>query len=273
MKFATFAVALFGVLLASPVARAEVKTQTIDYKAGDTALQGYLASDDAVAGKRPGVLVVHEWYGLNDYARSRAEQLAKMGYVAFALDIYGKGVQAKSAEEAGQMAGKYKGDRALLRARAQAGLEVLKSQPNVDASKVAAIGYCFGGTTVLELARGGADVAGVVSFHGGLDTPMPAKAGDVKAKVLALHGADDPFVPDDQIVAFRQEMQAANVDWTLVAYGNSVHGFTNPNNANSKMKGVGYNADADRRSWQAMKAFFDEIFGGGGGAAPAAAAK
>ena len=242
-------------------ARAEVKTQAVPYKHGDVELQGYLAYDDSVKGKRPGVLVVHEWYGLNDYAKSRAEQLARMGYVAFALDMYGKGVMAKSREEAAEMSGKVKADRPMMQARAKAGLEVLKSQKQVDPKKVAAIGYCFGGTTVLELARSGADLAGVVSFHGGLDTPSPAPAGKIKCKVLVCHGADDPFITDEHLLAFRNEMQTGKVDWTLIAYGNSVHGFTNPGNANVNAKGVGYNEDADRRSWADMRQFFGEIFG------------
>jgi dienelactone hydrolase len=245
---------------ASP-ASAAIRITMVDYKQGDTLLSGYLAYDDAAKGNRPGVLVVHEWYGLNDYAKKRAEQLAALGYVAFAADIYGKGVLAKDAKEAGAMAGKYKEDRALLRARVSAALETLRRAPNVDTSKVAAIGYCFGGTTVLELARSGADVAGVVSFHGALGTPLPAEQGKLKAKILALHGADDPFVPDDEVGAFAKEMRQAKADWELVAYGNSVHGFTNPGNGNDNSKGAAYNAEADRKSWARMKDFFDDVFG------------
>jgi dienelactone hydrolase len=261
-RLATLPLALLALSLFASPAAAAIKTQTVEYKEGDTQLAGYLAYDDAIKGDRPAVIVVHEWYGLNDYAKKRAEQLAGLGYVAFAADIYGKGVTAKSREEAAQMAGKYKGDRALLRARVNAALELVRTKiENVDKTKIAAMGYCFGGTTALELARGGADVVGVISFHGGLGTPMPAEAGKLKAKVLALHGADDPFVPDDELLAFRKEMQAAKADWELVAYGNSVHGFTNPGNGSDNSKGAAYNAEADRKSWERMKAFFDEVFG------------
>src|SRR5580704_3790066 len=164
-------------------AGAALKTQTVDYKQGDTVLEGYLSYDDAFTGKRPGILVVHEWKGLNGYAKRRADMLAQLGYVAFAADIYGKGIRPQTIAEAGALAGKYKADRALLRARVNAGLDVLKSQPNVDASQLAAIGYCFGGTAVLELGRSGADVKGIVSFHGGLSTPTPQDGKNIKAKV------------------------------------------------------------------------------------------
>jgi dienelactone hydrolase len=253
-------VALLVLLLGTSVASAGIHTEEIDYKHGDTLLQGYLAYDDAVTGKRPGVLIVHEWTGHNPYVRKRAEQLAALGYVAFALDMYGKGVLAKDAKEAAQKADVFKKDRSLMRARAAAGLEQLRKQERVDPKKVAAIGYCFGGTTVLELARGGADVAGVVSFHGALDTPTPADARNIKGKVLALHGADDPFVPLDQVTAFEKEMRDANVDWQLVKYGGAVHSFTNPGAGDNVKQGAAYNKAADERSWQAMKDFFNELF-------------
>ncbi len=249
--------ALLWLLALVGVAEAKVVTRTVEYKDGDTLLEGYLAYDDAAADRKPGVLVVHEWKGLDDYAKKRAEQLAGMGYVAFAADIYGKGVRPKDHQEAGATAGKFKGDRALLRRRARAGLDALRAQPGVDPARLAAIGYCFGGTTVLELARSGAEIAGVVSFHGGLDTPVPAKT--LKAKVLVLHGADDPHVPDKDVLAFAKEMRDAKADWQLVSYGNAVHGFTNPNNGGDPSKGAAYDAAADRRSWAAMRAFFDEV--------------
>ena len=204
--------------------------------------------------------MVHEWKGLNDYAKRRAEQLAELGYVAFAADIYGDGKIAVDAKEAGTLAGVYKKDRALLRVRAAAGLATLKAQPQVAPGKVAAIGYCFGGTTVLELARSGAEVAGVVSFHGGLDSPAPQDAKNIRARVLALHGADDPYVPQDQVAAFETEMREGGVDWQLLAYGGAVHGFTNPANGNDNSKGAAYNAKADQRSWLAMQQFFNELF-------------
>jgi dienelactone hydrolase len=255
-----FCVAALVLLLSAKAASAAIQTQEIDYKHGDTALQGYLAYDDALTGKRPGVLVIHEWTGHNPYSRKRAEQLAALGYVAFALDMYGKGVLAKDAKEAAQKSDVFKKDRSLMRARAAAGLDVLRKQERVDPKKVAAIGYCFGGTTALELARGGADLAGVVSFHGALDTPNPADAKNIKGKVLALHGADDPFVPLDQVNAFEKEMRDANVDWQLVKYGGAVHSFTNPGAGDNVKQGAAYNKAADERSWQAMKDFFNELF-------------
>ncbi len=241
-------------------AAAAVRTEVVEYRHGDTVLQGYLAWDDASKDRRPGVLVVHEWYGHNDYVRKRAEQIAQMGYVAFALDMYGKGVLAKDAKEAGALAGKFKGDRALMRARADAGLEVLKGDRRVDPDRVAAIGYCFGGTTVLELARSGAALSGVASFHGGLDTPDPGEARKIRAKVLVLHGGDDPYVSPNEVAAFQEEMRKGGVDWQFVSYGGAVHSFTNPASGSDPSKGVAYNEKADRRSWEAMKSFFSEIF-------------
>jgi dienelactone hydrolase len=246
--------------LTAAAAQGAVKTEVIEYQHGNTTLEGYLAYDAAAPEKRPGVLIIHEWYGHNDYVRRRAEQLATLGYVAFALDMYGKGVRAADAKEAAKLAGLYKGDRPLMRARAQAGLDVLRKRPEVDPTRLAAIGYCFGGTTALELARSGADLAGVVSFHGDLATPLPARPGTVKAKVLVLHGADDPFVPPEQVAAFEEEMRKAGVDWQLVKYGDAVHSFTNPAAGHDKSRGAAYNARADRRSFEAMKNFFAEIF-------------
>lgn len=241
------------------IAHAEIRTELIDYKQGDTTLQGYLTYDTAVAGKRPGVLVVHQWKGLTDYEKHRAEMLARLGYVAFALDIYGKGVRPKNNEEAGAQAGKYKKDRPLLRARALAGLEVLRGHELTDPKRIAAIGYCFGGTTVIELARAGADLAGVVSFHGGLDSPDPAAGKNIKCKVLALHGADDPFVPAADLAAFENEMRQAHVDWQLIKYGGAVHSFTEKDAGDNHLAGAAYNEAADRRSWEHMKLFFAEI--------------
>ncbi len=253
--------ALAVTTFSSSAARAEIKTRNVEYKQGDTVLEGYLAYDTAGPAKKPGVLVVHEWNGINPYTRQRVEQLAGMGYVAFAPDIYGKGVRPATPDAAKAEASKYRGqDRTLLRARIQAGLAELERQPNVDASKVAAIGYCFGGTTVIELARSGAKVAGVVSFHGGLDSPNPADGKNIKTKLLVLHGADDPFVPDAQVKAFEDELRAAGVDWQLVKYSGAVHSFTNPGAGSDNSKGAAYNAAADRRSWEAMKTFFAEIF-------------
>jgi len=247
-------------LLALTSARAEIVFKPIEYKEGSTTLEGLWVHDDAVQGKRPSVLVVHQWKGLGDYERKRAEMLAKLGYNVFAVDIYGKGVRHNNPKDASAEAAKYKNDRKLLRARVNAGLDVLRKQDLTDAKRIAAIGYCFGGTTALELARSGADVAGVVSFHGGLNTPSASDAKQIKAKVLALHGADDPHVPPAEVAAFEKEMRDAKVDWSLIAYGGAVHSFTDWNAGNDNSKGSAYNEKADKRSWEAMKQFFAEIF-------------
>jgi dienelactone hydrolase len=256
----TLAAVLAIVLAGVSSARAEMKAEVVEYRHGDVVLEGYLAYDDLIRGKRPGVLVAHEWNGHNEYVRKRAERLARLGYVAFALDMYGKGVRAKDAKEAAALAGIYKGDRTLMRARAVAGLDVLRRRPETDPTRLAAIGYCFGGTTVLELARSGADLVSVVSFHGGLDTPTPEDARNIKGKVLALHGGDDPFVPANQVEAFQEEMRKGGVDWQFVSYGGAVHSFTNPESGSDNSKGLAYNERADRRSWKAMKTFFAETF-------------
>ena len=254
---------LIPVLLATACvlsAPAKLVTQTIEYQQGDATLAGYLAYDDATAGKRPGVLVVHQWLGLTDYEKHRAEQLASLGYVAFCADIYGKGVRPKDTSEAGVEATKYKNDRALLRLRVSAGLDVLDKNELVDTKRVAAIGYCFGGTTVLELARSGADLAGMVSFHGGLDSPTPADGKNIKCKILVCHGADDPFEKTEDLAAFEKELRDAKVDWRLIKYGGAVHSFTQPMAGSDNSKGAAYNEKADKRSWADMKSFFAEIF-------------
>ena len=239
---------------------AAIQTKTVEYKQSDTTLEGFVAYDDAIKGARPGVLVVHQWMGLTDYEKHRAEMLAQLGYVAFCADIYGKVVRPQNPAEAGTLAGKYKNDRRLLRARVNAGLDALRQQPLADPKRLAAIGYCFGGTTVLELARSGADIAGVVSFHGGLDAPDPADGKNVKCKVLALAGADDPFQKPEDLAAFEKEMRDAKVDWQIEFYGGAVHAFTQPMAGNDNSKGAAYNEKADKRSWEAMKQFFAEIF-------------
>jgi dienelactone hydrolase len=239
-------------------ASAAVKTEVVEYLDGEQVCEGFLAWDDAVKEKRPGVVVVHEWMGLGDHAKESAKKLAALGYVALAADIYGKGIRAKDYQEAGKLAGKYKGDLPLLRSRARAAFDTLAKSPKVDASRVFGIGYCFGGTTVLELARSGAPVAGVVSFHGNLGTKDPADAKNVKGRVLVLHGAADPYVPPAEVAAFQKEMDDAKVDWQMVWYSGAVHSFTNPGAGNDPSKGAAYDAKADRRSWEAMKSFFAE---------------
>ena len=248
------------ILLAAAPVWAAVHTETVEYKQDSAVLEGYLAYDEAAAGRRPGVLVVHEWKGITPYEKKRAEQLAALGYVAFVADIYGKGVRPATNEEAGKVSGMYRSNRGLLRLRALAGLDVLKGFSRTDAGRIAAIGYCFGGTTVLELARSGAELSGVVTFHGVLDTPNPGDAKNIKGKVLVLTGADDPFVPEAQRVAFQDEMEKAGVDWQMVLYGAAVHSFTNPASGNNPSTGAAYNEKADKRSWEAMRLFFNEIF-------------
>ncbi len=248
-------------LLGCVVANAEVKTKSVVYTDGDVKLEGFLAWDAAADQKAaPGVLVVHQWMGLTDYEKSRCKQLAELGYVAFALDVYGQGVRPANPQEAGQMAGKYKNDRELYRRRLTLGLKQLRDQSQVKKDQVAAIGYCFGGTGVLELARSGADVDGVVSFHGGLDSPKPEDGKKIKAKVLVCHGADDPFVPAKDIDAFKAELNDAKVDWQMIYYANAVHSFTQPMAGNDNSRGAAYNEKADHRSWSAMREFFKELF-------------
>jgi dienelactone hydrolase len=248
-----------ALLLGAVSLRAAIQTKTIEYKQGDATLEGVLVWDDSVPGPQPGVLVVHQWLGLTDYEQRRAKMLAQLGYVAFCADIYGKGVRPKTVAEAGAEASKYKSDRALLRERVNAGLAQLKKSELVDPKRVAAIGYCFGGTTVIELARSGADLAGVVSFHGGLDSPTPADGKNIKCQVLVCHGADDPFEKPEDLAAFESEMRDAKVDWRLIKYGGAVHSFTQPD-PGFVNPGAHYNEKADQRSWQDMKSFFAEIF-------------
>jgi dienelactone hydrolase len=241
-------------------AQAALHTETIEYKDGDVVLKGYLAYDDAVKDKRPGVLVAPEWWGLNDYAKHRADMLAQLGYVAFAVDMYGDGFNTTSPDEAGKRSGQIKNDRAAGRKRIQAALDTLRKQPQVEPKRIAAIGYCFGGTCVLELARSGADIAGVVSFHGSLSTPNPADAKNITCKVLVCHGANDGFESAEEVAGFEKEMRDANVDWQMNIYGGAVHSFTNPGADKFGIPGVGYNERADKRSWDAMRTFFTEIF-------------
>ncbi len=246
-------------LLFSAEVHAKIIARPVEYKHGEAVLQGYLAYDDAIDGQRPGVLVAHEWWGLNDYVKKRAEQLAGLGYVAFALDMYGKGVSTRDQKEAARLAGQFRG-KPLMRHRAQAGLNVLTRSKRVDPKRIAAIGFCFGGTTVLELAYSGAPLAGIVSFHGGLTTPKPDDLKNIKAKVLVLHGAEDPVAPSEKAVVFQESMRKAGVDWQMIFYGGAVHAFTNPAAGNDKTRGAAYDEKAAKRSWQHMKMFFEEIF-------------
>jgi dienelactone hydrolase len=243
-----------------PAGHAKVVTREVAYKDGETQMLGFLAYDDTRA-KAPGVLIVPQWMGLTDYERGRARQLAELGYVALCADVYGAGRVAKDMQEAGALAGSFRGARALFRSRLKAALATLRTSPTVEPARCAAIGYCFGGTGVLELARSGADVLGVVSFHGGLDSPNPADGRNIKAKVLVLHGADDPFTPRPEIDALQKELKDAGVDYQLVFYSGAVHAFTQPTAGNDPSRGAAYNEKADRRSWVAMLDFFRELFG------------
>ncbi len=242
----------------------DLVTKEITYKGDGTELKGYLAYDQDVEGKRPGVLVVHEWWGMNDYARERARMLAKLGYTAFALDMYGEGKTATHPKEAGEFATAVNKDFPEAKRRFLAGLDVLRSQPTVDAEQVAAIGYCFGGGVVLKMARAGVDdLAGVVSFHGALGASQPPRQGDISAKILVLAGGADQLVPQEQVQQFRKEMEQAGADYKVIVYPGAQHSFTNPEaDAYAKKYGIpiGYDAEADRKSWQAMKDFLEQVF-------------
>ena len=242
-------------------AQAKIMTKTVEYSDGDTILQGYLAWDSSMKKPTPAVLIFHEWWGINKYVEKRARQIASLGYIAFCGDIYGKGVRPKNEEEAGKQAGIYREDRKLMVKRAELALDTLKKQKNVNSKKIAAIGYCFGGGVALELARTGADVVGVVSFHGNLDTMTPASAESFKPVVLVFQGGDDPYVTREAIEKLQDEMNAAKADWTTTIYGGAVHGFTNPANGTDASKGLAYNKKADMRSWNAFFKFLREIFG------------
>lgn len=254
-----FAAALFAALALATTAHAAIVTETVTYEHRGVTLEGYLAYDDALPGQRPGVLIVHQWRGLGAYEQRRARMLAELGHVAFAADVYGQGVRPADNQAASAEAGKYYGDRDLFRARIAAGLRELRALDRVDTARVAAIGYCFGGTGVLELARAGADVAGVVSFHGNLDTTQPAGPGDIAASTLVCHGAEDPYVKPEAVDAFLAEMAAADADFQLIMYADAVHSFTQKSAGRDPSTGAAYQAAADRRSWAHMQLFFAEV--------------
>lgn len=245
------------------VVQAAIKEETFEYKVGDTVMTGYMAYDDSIAGPRPGVLVVHEWWGHNAYARKRARMLAELGYTGFALDMYGDGKVATHPEDAGKFAGEVRKNMKVATERFNTAREILQKNKFTDPNKIAAIGYCFGGGVVLAMARSGMDLKGVVSFHGSLGTDNPAKKGMVKAQVLVLHGAEDPFTKPEEIAAFKNEMETAGVNYKFIAYPGAKHSFTNPEADNFGKQfnlPLAYNEKADKESWQAMQTFLKNVF-------------
>ncbi len=258
--FRVVTAAVVLLLLAAP-AGAALKSKKVTYKLGGMECHGHLAWDESIQGKRPGVLVVHEWWGLNDYARKRAEQLAEMGYITFAADMYGEGKLATHPKEAGEMAGKVRQNVEDWRRRAAAALDVLKAQPQCDTTRLAAIGYCFGGSTALQLAYSGADLKVVVSFHGALQAATDAEARQIKPFILVCHGADDSFIPEKSIQAFRAALDKAGVKYEFVAYPGAVHSFTVPDADKHGIKGIAYNKAADQASWKRMTDLFAERLG------------
>lgn len=245
-------------------AEPDIEGTTVEYSAKGVSMKGYLAYDRGIKGKRPGVLVVHEWWGLNDYAQKRTRMLAELGYAAMAIDMYGDGKQAEHPDEAGKFSSELMKNFSTAKDRFISAMEIFKKQPVVDSDKIAAIGYCFGGGIVLNMARQGVDnLRGVASFHGSLAAVTPAKQGDVKAKILVLHGADDKFITEEQIEAFKKEMENAGVDFRFIAYPGALHSFTNPEAEEYGKKfniPVAYDAEADRKSWNELKKFLQQIF-------------
>jgi len=252
-------IVLLFLLITTPI-HAEVVSETITYEHNGQVLEGFLAYNDGIPGKRPGVLVVHEWWGLNDYARSRVRQLARLGYVAFALDMYGKGMVTTHPSQAADWMNAISQNISLWQERASAGLEILLRQPRVDKTRIAAIGYCFGGATVQQLAYTGATLRGVVSFHGQPIAPSQEQIQRVGAKILLFHGAADPFVKVEQLNRYIAAMNPSGLDWQMISYGGAKHSFTNPDADKTGIPALAYNRSADQRSWLHMRVFFDEIF-------------
>jgi dienelactone hydrolase len=243
-------------MLAS-VADAKLVKKTVEYKDDDEVFEGYFVYDDSAKTAPPLVLVTHDWLGLTDKTKARADQIAGLGYAAFAVDVFGKGIRPTQAE-APKVAGSYRSNRPHLRQHMEAGLKAALSQNGVDKNRVAVIGYCFGGTAAIELARTGAPLSAVISVHGGLDSPSPEDGKAIRASILALHGADDPTVKPADLAAFENEMRLGKVDWQLIKYGNAVHSFTDKSVGTDSSKGSAYNATADARSWEDTKDFLKE---------------
>ena len=258
----TMAEAVFAAAAGSTVSAATmVKSRTVDYRMGDQSFEGWFVFPRASKGRIPGVLLVHNWLGISDETKKQAERVAKLGLAVFAVDVYGKGIRARNAQEAMALAAKFKaGDRKLFRERLLRGLEVLREQKEVAPTKVIAVGYCFGGTGAIELARAGADVQAVVSFHGGLDSPNPADGKNIKARVMALQGADDPFEKPADLAAFESEMRANHVDWSLTQYGGAVHAFTDVTAGSDPTKGKAYDAKADKRSFEQFTNLVNDLY-------------
>lgn len=250
-------------ILSGQVVFAKVVSEKVEYTEGTNKLEGFVIYDSAKvkAGKKlPGMVIVHDWMGVSDYVKMRAEQMAELGYMAFVADIYGQGVHPKDVNEAGALAGKFKeGDRKSLRARSEAAFNELKKNKNVDTNKISAMGYCFGGTAVLEMARMGLPLKSAISFHGGLAAANPADAKNIKAQVLVMHGAIDPYVKADEVAAFQKEMEEAKVDYQFIAYSGAVHAFTEKHVGTDIKTGAAYNEKADKRSFAAMKNFLSEL--------------
>lgn len=242
------------ILVMAPLTVLAQTPEVINYHDGEIELEGYLVVPEGTDGPVPGILIVHQWMGVSDHEKEVAHRLATEGYVAFACDIYGKGNRPADRSEAGRYAGMYKSDVSLYRQRLKAALYTLRSRPEVDGNRIAVIGYCFGGTGALELARSGAEIKATVSLHGGLSTPIPDDAKQIKGTVLVCHGADDAAVSDSELMAFLEEMRNADIDWYLIMLGNSVHGFTHRHDADR------FNEKAEERSWEAMTDLFEKVF-------------
>jgi len=252
---------LFLITLSSAqLVQAELQTETINYHDGDAPLQGYLVWDDAIQGPRPGIMVVHEWWGLNDYARERANQLAKAGYVAFAADMYGNRQVTKHPSQAQEWMKVITGDVDGWRKRAELGLTQLRDHPTSNPDKLAAIGYCFGGATVMQMAYAGADLQAAVSFHGSLPAVSEQDGGNIKARILAFHGDADAFTPKKNVDAFEASLEQAGADWQLLVFGGVRHSFTNQDAANYGIPNLEYNAEADTASWDYMQSYFKRVF-------------
>ncbi len=257
-------VLLIAILGMAAVSSAEIKSEEVTYQSDGLTMKGYIAYNDAIKGKRPGVLVVHEWWGQTENVRNRARMLAELGYTGMAIDMYGNGKTTTHPAEAGKFTEEVMKNMDDAKKRFVAAMDVLKKHPTVDPNRIGAIGYCFGGSVVLEMARQGVDLNGVVSFHGGLDLKTPAKSGDIKAKILVCHGGDDKFVSAEVLEKFKKEMKDAGADMQVIVYPGAKHGFTNPGAdelGKTNNIPIGYNAEADKKSWEDMKAFFKKVFG------------